>query len=165
MKTLKLPIPLLPAILLAASGASAEERPLVSLERLTMDMAVAVAQGAVDACREKGIQVAATLVDRDGNLQVSLRDTIAAPITVEVSRMKAFTAVNFNAPTSALAGRADSPVGRIDGLVMSPGGVPIQVAGALVAGIGVSGAPAGETDEACARAGIDKVMAELEFGL
>ena len=150
-------------IALTSLPAAAEDNPIISTKRLSMDTAYQVAKGAVDACREKGIQIAATVVDRDGTVQVVLRDTIAAPITVPISRMKAFTAVNFNAATSALGSRADTPIGRIDGLVMSAGGVPIQVAGALVGGVGVSGAPSGETDEECAQAGVDLVAADLEM--
>lgn len=141
----------------------AEDVPIIAVKRLSMDMATQVAQGAVAACRDKGIQIAATVVDREGNVQVTLRDTIAAPITVPISKMKAFTAVNFNAATSAMTERADTPIGRLDGLVMSAGGVPIQVGGALIAGVGVSGAPSGETDEECAQAGIDAVMDDLEM--
>jgi uncharacterized protein GlcG (DUF336 family) len=157
-------LPVMLATILVSGAAAAEDAAIVAVKRLAMDVAVKVAQGAVDACREKGIQVAATVVDREGTVQVTLRDTIAAPITVPISRMKAFTAVNFNAATSALGSRADSPIGRVSGLVMSAGGVPIQVAGALVAGVGVSGAPSGETDEECAQAGVEKVIDDLEMG-
>jgi uncharacterized protein GlcG (DUF336 family) len=146
-----------------AAPAVAEEVPMVSVKRLSMDMAAKVAQGAIAACREKGIQIGVTVVDRDGTVQVTMRDTIAAPITVPISRMKAFTSVNFNAATSALSSRADTPIGRIDGLIMLAGGLPIQAGGALVAGVGVSGAPAGETDEECAQAGVDAVMDDLEM--
>jgi len=152
------------AIALAvAAPASAQE--VVTIKRLSLDMATKAAQGAIAACREKGIQIGVTVVDRDGTVQVTLRDTIAAPITAPISEMKAFTAVNFNAPTSALTARADSPIGRIDGLVMSAGGLPIQAGGALLAGIGVSGAPDGETDEACAQAGVDQIQSDLEMAL
>ena len=74
----------------------------VSVKRMTLETATAIARGAVVACRELGIQIGVTVVDRDGTVQVQLRDTIAAPITVPISKMKAFTAVNFNAATSAL---------------------------------------------------------------
>jgi uncharacterized protein GlcG (DUF336 family) len=148
---------------LSAAPVVAEDVAIVSLKRLSMDMATQVAEGAIEACREKGIQIAATVVDREGTVQVTLRDTIAAPITVPISEMKAFTAVNFNAATSTMSERADTPIGRLDGLVMSAGGVPIQVGGALIAGVGVSGAPSGATDEECAQAGIDKVMEDLEM--
>ena len=107
-----------------------------------------------------------TVVDRDGTVQVTLRDTIAAPITVRVSEQKARTAVNFNAATSAMKESANSPIGRIDGVVMAAGGVPVLVGGsALAAGVGVSGAPAGETDEACALAGIAQVQEDLDLAM
>jgi uncharacterized protein GlcG (DUF336 family) len=138
---------------------------VVSVKRLSTDVAVKVAQAAIEACRKKGIQIAATVVDREGIVQVQLRDTIAAPITVPISKMKAFTAVNFNAATSALGNRADTPIGRVDGLVMSAGGVPIQAGGSLLGAVGVSGAPSGETDEECARAGVDKVSDDLEMAM
>ena len=137
----------------------------VSLKRLSLETATAIAQGAVTACRKEGIQIGVTVVDRDGTVQVALRDTIAAPITLSISRQKAFTAVNFNAATSQLAERADTPIGRLDGLVMSPGGLPIQAGGQLLGGVGVSGAPSGKTDEACAQAGIDQVIDDLEMAM
>ena len=146
--------------------ALAEDPMVVQVKRLSLDTAVKIAQATIEACREKGIQIAATVVDRDGTVQVTLRDTIAAPITVPISEMKAKTAVNFNAATSAMTARADTPIGRIDGLVMSAGGVPVLVGGsALVAGVGVSGAPAGETDEECALAGVAKVQEDLDMAM
>ena len=135
----------------------------VALKRLTLPTALKVAQGAMAECTKKGIQIGVTVVDRDGNVQVSLRDTIAAPITAEISRMKAYTAVNFNAPTSALAERAKTPLGQVDGLLMIPGGVPIEAGGSLIGGVGVSGSPLSETDEACAKAGVDAVLPDLEM--
>ncbi len=158
----------IPAMLIAASlglPAAADEVAMVSVKRLSLDTATKVAQATLNACGEKGIQIGVTVVDRDGTVQVTLRDTIAAPITVPISKMKASTAVNFNAATSALVSRADTPIGRIDGLVMSAGGVPIEVGGALVAGVGVSGAPDGATDEECAQAGVEAVIDDLEMAL
>ena len=149
-----------------AAPALAEDPLVISVKRLSTDTAVKIAQATVAACREKGIQIGVTVVDRDGTVQVTLRDTIAAPITVPISEMKAKTAVNFNAATSALGARADTPIGRIDGLVMSAGGVPVLVGGsALVAGVGVSGAPDGATDEECALAGVAAVQEDLDMAM
>ena len=159
---------LAPAALMAtftATVAHAGEPMVISTKRLSTDVAVKMAQGALDACRKKGIQIAATVVDREGVVQVQIRDTIAAPITVTISRMKAFTAVNFAASTSSLAKRADTPIGRVEGLVMSAGGVPVEIGGSLLGAIGVSGAPAGETDEGCAKAGVAKVSDDLEMAM
>jgi uncharacterized protein GlcG (DUF336 family) len=156
----------LAAMMLTQTAVADEEASLmVSLQRLTLETATKIAQGAVTACRKQGIQIGATVVDRNGIVQVALRDTIAAPITFRISKQKAFTAANFNAATSSLKERANTPIGRVKGLVMSPGGLPIQVGGQLLGGIGVSGAPSGETDEACAQAGLDAVMEDLEMSM
>lgn len=148
-----------------ASPALAEDAMMVEVKRLSLDVATAVAQGAVAACREKGIQIGATVVDRDGTVQVALRDTIAPPITLPISKGKALAAVNFSVDTAELTSRANTPIGRVPGLVMSAGGLPIQVAGSMVGAVGVSGAPSGETDAECAQAGIDTVIDDLEMAM
>lgn len=145
--------------------ASAEDALVVQVKRLTLDTAVRVAQGAIEACREKGIQIGVTVVDRNGIEQVALRDTLAPPITLPISKGKAVAAVNFSVPTSDLVSRADSPIGRVPGLVMSTGGIPIEAAGSMFGAVGVSGAPSGETDAECAQAGIDAVIDDLELGM
>lgn len=137
--------------------------PIVQVKRLGLETSLKIAQGAIDACREKGIQIGVTVTDREGIPQVVLRDTIAAPLTLKISQMKAYTAVNFNSATSAMADRANTPIGRVEGLVMSAGGLPITAGGSLLGGVGVSGAPSGVTDEECAQAGIDKVADDLEM--
>jgi len=145
--------------------AAAEDGMIIQVKRLSMDTALKVAQATVDACREKGIQVGVTVVDRDGVPQAVLRDTIAPTITLPISKGKAYAAVMFGVPTSELADRANTPIGRVPGVVMSAGGVPIQIAGSLLGGVGVSGAPSGDTDQACAQAGVDAVQTDLEMSM
>lgn len=156
---------LLLSVIPLLSLAADEEAMTVSLKRLTLETAMSIAKGAVDACRKEGIQIAVTVVDRDGRVQATLRDTIASAITLTISRQKAYTAANFNAATSAMADRANTPIGRVEGLVMSAGGLPIQAGGTLLGAVGVSGAPSGVTDEACAQAGIDQVLDDLEMSM
>ena len=151
--------------LLCSGVASADEEMMVDTKRMGLSTAVMMAQAAIDACTQKGIQIGVTVVDRDGMVQVTMRDTIAAPLTLTVSRAKAYTAANFNSSTTELADRANGPIGRLPGVVMSAGGLPLQVSGYLLGAIGVSGAPSGETDEQCAQAGIDAVVDELELSL
>lgn len=153
------------AALLSLSVHADEEPMVIDVKRMSLETAQAVAQGAVDACRIKGIQIGVTVVDRDGIPQAVLRDTIAAAITLPISKGKAYTAVMFNAATSELASRAGTPIGRVPGLVMSAGGLPIQVGGSLIGGVGVSGAPSGETDQECAQAGVDGVATDLEMSM
>ena len=151
------------ALTLTMSPAMAEEEMVVNIKRLSMETTQAMAMAAVEACRKEGINVGVTVVDRNGIPQVMLRDTLAAHLTIEISKRKAYTAANFNAATSTLEDRADTAVGRFDDLIMSAGGVPINVGGFIYGGIGVSGAPSGETDEMCAQAGLDAVADDLEM--
>ena len=147
----------------AATPAIAEDSMVIQVKRMSMETAAAVAKAAVEACREKGIQIGVTVVDRDGIAQAVLRDTIAPTITVPISQGKAYAAVMFNVATSELADRANTPIGRVPGVIMSAGGVPIQVGGALLGGVGVSGAPSGDTDQECAQKGVDAVQTDLEM--
>ena len=151
--------------LIFSVSAYAEEDFMVSSRNLTLSTAIKIAQAAIVECTKKGIQIGVTVVDRQGIVQVTLRDTIAAPITLPISKGKAFTAVNFNAPTSALGDRANGPIGRTPGIIMSAGGLPIQAGGSLLGGVGVSGAPSGKTDEQCAQAGMNAVLDDLEMSM
>lgn len=148
-----------------ASSAVAQDLPVVvKIPRLTLEASNQIALGAIDACRKQGIQIGVTVVDRSGDAMAFMRDTLAPKVTIEISRQKAFTAVNFNAPLSHMENRFTKPfsVGKVDGLVFSAGGIPIEAAGNIVGAVGVSGAATGEQDEACAREGIKRIQFELE---
>lgn len=150
---------------MAASGAmAASDQPMtVSVDRLSMEMALKAAQATVEACRDEGIQVGVTVVDRGGNEQVVLRDVLATDLTLSISKMKAYTAMSFNTATSTLEGRGQGALGNVPGLMMGAGGVTIEAGGKTYGAIGVSGAPSGETDEMCARKGAEAVAMDLEF--
>lgn len=153
------------ALVAPATVVKADAPVIVKIPRLTMEAAERLARATVDACRKEGIQVGVTVVDRSGDPMVVLRDTLAPPVTLEVSRQKAYTAVNFNAPLSTLENRFTQPfsVGKVQGLVFSAGGLPIEAVGNIVGAIGVSGAPTGAQDEACARAGMQAIQMDLDM--
>jgi len=150
---------------LSAPGVGAEEKLTIPVKRLTLETSLRIAQAAIDACRKEGVQIAVTVVDRAGHPQVVLRDVLAMDITLPISRQKAHTAMAFNTPLSQLQGRFTQPyqVPKIDGLVLGAGGIPVNVGGSILGGIGVSGAPSGETDEKCATAGLEAVLTDLEM--
>jgi len=155
---------LLSSVILA-SNVSAFESPTVKIKRLSLDTALKIANAAIIQCRREGVQVAVTVVDRGGHVQAMLRDTLAMDITVPISQQKAHTAMAFNTPLSELEGRFKGAyqVPKLDGLLVSAGGTPINIGGAILGGIGVSGAPSGLTDEKCATAGLDAVKTDLEM--
>ena len=123
----------------------------------------AVALAAVLECREQGVQASATVVDKNGIVQAVVRDTLAPPISLTVSRLKAYTAANFSVATSELQRQANSTLANVPGLMMGAGGVLIEAGGTIYGAVGVSGAPSGQTDEACANAGVEAVIDDLEM--
>ena len=167
MKTTRIPLICSLACMLM-SGPALTEEALVDLKVMTPEAALKVAKASMAACREQGFQVAVAVVDRMGVTQVILRDRYAGAHTPETARRKAWTAVSFREDTLALAeltasGSPQSGVRQVTDALMAGGGVPIEAAGSIVGGIGISGAPGGAEDDACARAGIEAVSADLEM--
>ena len=153
--------------LLAAAPAHAQDA-LVTYKSLSLEIALDLARATLAACRERGSQVAVAVVDRFGLTQVVLRDRFAGPHTVPAATGKAWTAVTTRTNTSELVGVSQPGMSQagmraLPGMVILAGGLVIEAGGSLVGGVGVSGAPGGEADEACAKAGIEAVRDRLEF--
>jgi uncharacterized protein GlcG (DUF336 family) len=150
---------------ISTTSFASDDKMTIPVKRLTLEASLRIAQAAIQQCRKEGVQIAVTVVDRSGHAQVVLRDVLAMDITLPISKKKAHTAMAFNTPLSQLQGRFKDPfqVAKIDELIVSAGGIPINVGGSILGGIGVSGAPSGETDEKCAKAGLEAVLADLEM--
>jgi uncharacterized protein GlcG (DUF336 family) len=141
----------------------AEELPKESV--LPLAMASKAAQAAVEACKKDGYRVSASVVDRAGVLRTMGRADGAGSHTVESSRKKAYTAASLRRATTELA----ELIGKVptlqslremnDEILMLGGGLPIEIGGDVVGGIGVGGAPGAHLDDACAQAGLDAVGA------
>lgn len=155
----------IPLSLTIANSAYADDALTVTVKRLKMETALRAAQASIAQCRKEGVQIAVTVVDRSGHSLVVLRDVLAMDITLPISKQKAHTAMAFNSPLSQMESRFTKPfqVAKLDGLIVSAGGIPINVGGAILGGIGVSGAPSGVTDEKCAQAGLDAIKVDLEM--
>lgn len=151
----------------AAMAARADEAMVLPIQRLTMDTALKMAKITIATCRKKGVNVAVTIVDRGGHPQVVLRDTLAMDLTLPISRDKAYSAMSFNTATGNLAGRfkGAGSIAKIDGVLAARGGLPINIGGTIMGGIGVSGAPSGKTDEDCAKTGLDAVITDIEMSM
>ena len=139
-----------------------------TIKLLTPDTALKAAQAALKKCRDSGFQVAVAVVDRMGVPQVLLRDRYAGAHTPRMARAKAYTAVSFRTNTTELAeatqaGRPSSGVRDLPGIVALGGGLTIDAGGSLLGAIGVSGAPGGKEDDACAAAGIAAIREDIEF--
>jgi uncharacterized protein GlcG (DUF336 family) len=112
--------------------------------------------------------VAVAVTDRGGHALVMLRDRHAGPHTPATATGKAWTALTFKLDTLAFAratqsGELASGIRQLPGVVAIGGGRTIESAGSLVGAIGVSGAPGGEADDLCAKAGIAEIADDLEL--
>lgn len=151
----------------AVAGASAQQATYTQ-RLLTPETALKATLAALEDCRKRGFQVAVAVVDRAGVAQTMLRDRFAGPHTVNTAINKGYTAVSFRVDTLELskqtqAGSPSSGVRAIPNVVAIGGGVLIPAGGALLGAIGVSGAPGGEADEACAKAGIAAIRDDIEL--
>lgn len=156
------------AALLTVFAPSAMAQATFSTRSLTLETALKAAQAALEACRKGGYQVGVAVSDRSGVTQVFLRDRFAGAHTVDTASGKAWTAASFRIPTTDLAaetqaGRPSSGIRQIPRVIAVGGGLPIEAAGSTLGAIGVSGAPNGAADDACARAGIEAIRADVEF--
>jgi uncharacterized protein GlcG (DUF336 family) len=90
------------------------------------------------------------------------------PPTPATAAGKAWTAVSFRTNTTDLVAstKADMPqaaMRNLPGAVILGGGLIIEAGGSLVGGVGVSGGPGGDADDACAKMGIEAVREKLDF--
>lgn len=154
--------------LLGMCGAAFAQDAVFETKSLTPETALVAAKAALESCRKQGFQVAVAVVDRAGLTQVLLRDRFAGVHTTEVATNKAWSAASFHTPTSALAKETqpDKPLGGLRNLprmMAVSGGVVIEAGGTFFGGIGVSGAPGGDSDESCAKAGLKAISDSIEF--
>jgi uncharacterized protein GlcG (DUF336 family) len=155
-------------LLLGMIAPAAAEEATFSVRQLTPETALALAQAALASCRKQGFQVAVAVADRSGVVQVLLRDRFAGPHTVDTAISKAWTAVSFRTSTLELMvntapGKPSSGVRNLPRVAAIGGGVLIEAQGSILGAVGVSGAPIGTNDDACARAGIKAIADRLEF--
>ncbi len=168
MRPATLPAAAAALLALGAQAACAAGAATYSVRQLSPETALSAAQAALAHCRQAGHQVTVAVVDRAGLVQVLLRDRFAGAHTLDIAPQKAWTAASFRIPTAALAaetqaGRPMSGIRHAPHLMAIGGGQVIEAGGAVLGAIGVSGAPGGEADDACALAGIQAIIEAIEF--
>jgi uncharacterized protein GlcG (DUF336 family) len=132
---------------------------------LPLSLAGKAIQASLDACKKDGYKVSASVVDRAGVLRAMVRADGAGPHTVDSSRKKAYTAASLRRSTTELAELINKvPTLQAlrdmnDQVLVLGGGLPIEIGGEVVGGIGVGGAPGAHLDDACAQAGLDAIGA------
>ena len=151
-------------ILLSSTAISGSS--VVDARLMTLELASTIARAAVASCADTGYQVSAVVVDRSGAPQVVMRDVYASRFTIEIAERKANAVILAGVSSSEFrVNRAEilAEMNEVDGILVLDGAVPIRAGGALLGAVGVSGAPGGDKDEACAKAGVNRVQEQLDF--
>lgn len=139
---------------------------IVPVKQISLELAQTIAMKSIEACRKDGYNLSAVVLDRSGSLQVALRDTLAAPHTLEIAERKAGMSIMSGIASSEFRkarGDIRPELNHMRGLIVMEGALPIRAAGSLIGAVGVSGAPGGDKDEACALEALKAVEERLEF--
>jgi uncharacterized protein GlcG (DUF336 family) len=153
----------LAAVLSCGTSANAQA---LSHKDISLAMATTMAMTAIETCKGQGYNVSVNVVGREGQVILALRNELAGPATMENSMKKAYTARTLRIPSGKFAenvkGNPTAGALFLTNIVAAQGALPIVVGDDTIGAIGVSGAPGGDKDEVCAKAGIDKVSADLK---
>jgi uncharacterized protein GlcG (DUF336 family) len=165
-------VPLLCSLAIAGSAAPAQAQNVLTTHRLSAALASEAVNAAVASCAKQGYKVTAAIVDADGVEQAVLRGDGATTTGLEAARDKAYTAFMLGAPRNAdSSGAVASRIGanasagglaKLQHILLLQGALVIRADGEAIAAIGVGGAPGGNLDEDCAKAGIDAISDRLK---
>jgi uncharacterized protein GlcG (DUF336 family) len=156
------------AALLAAASPSRGDDAIVTYKSIAPDPAFDLAKTALATCRAHGYQVAVVVLDRFGQTLVLLRDRFAGLPASTTANDKAYTALSFRSNSGDFAksiqsGQLSAGLATMPHIVTLAGGLVIESGGNLLGAVGVAGAPGGDKDEECAKAGLDAIRDKLDF--
>jgi uncharacterized protein GlcG (DUF336 family) len=150
---------------LGALSPSFGATPAVISERtISVDAALRIATAALEKCRADGYIVSITVLNRHARPTVVLADDGINPHTLQNSERKAYTAFTTKMPSVEMGKRTQPGLAGfllLDKVTTIEGGLPIMAGKELIGAIGISGAPGGDKDAACAQYGLDKVAKEF----
>jgi uncharacterized protein GlcG (DUF336 family) len=151
--------------LAGTNPSAAQTLPTETHKLLPVALAIEAAQTAIATCKGQGYNVSVSVAERTGLPQLLIVGDGAGALSREVARRKAYTSVQLRVSTAdfakRVAGGGFNPAVFDTQLVTAIGGLPIKVGEETIAAIGVSGAPGGDKDEACAQAGLVKISDRL----
>jgi uncharacterized protein GlcG (DUF336 family) len=153
------------SVIAGGVGGAANAQLLVHKD-ISLAMATTIARATIEACNAQGYSVSVHVLGREGQVILGVRHEGASIITFENSLKKAYTARTFSRSSGEFGdgvGKNPNVAGALflTNITTSRGALPIKIGNETIGAVGVSGAPGGEKDEACAQVGIDKIAADL----
>ena len=154
------------AVVAACMLPSATRAQVQSQRDITWALGLEIAQGAIAECAKRNVPISVAVVDRAGRLRIFIGSDNPSPHSLELARRKAYTARTFRRSTlewrdNTEPGKEASGQRMLAEVIPLGGGYPINVGNDTIGAVGVSGNnQAG--DEACAKAGVEKVDDQLK---
>jgi len=155
-------------ILIASFGLTTHAADTVTDNSIGMDLARDIANETIMACRKDGYHISAVVVDRHGLIRATLRDDQASRFTMEIAERKAnMTVMAWTNSGQFKKAREDirQELNHIDGVIVMDGAIKIVSGGYNIGAVGVSGAPGGDKDAACAKKALKKLKERIEFAV
>ena len=155
-------------LLAILSSLSAAASDIITDKSIGMELSRDIANETIIACRKDGYHISAVVVDRFGLIRAALRDDRASRFTLEIAERKANMTVMAWTDSGAFKNaRADiqQELNHIQGLIVMEGGIKIISGGYNIGAVGVSGAPGGDKDAACAIKALEKLSGRIEFAI
>lgn len=163
------------ALTVVAGAASTEalSQGLVNRPQLSAALANELVGDTVAICAKQGYKVWAVVVNLDGVRQALLRGDGAPMHSQDNAYYKAYSAASITlgrnegstkevADRMAKAPASTVPFTQLPNVTYGVGGVTIKAGNQAIGAIGVSGAPGGQFDEACAREAIAKIQDRIK---
>ena len=139
---------------------------------LEMALALEAAQAAVNTCLGEGVKGSAAVVDSAGVLRMLVSADGSSKNSAELSPKKAVAAIQMKKPTSEIQEEAEkdpalkAKLEADKSIFPRAGALPIMAGNDVIGAIGFGGANGtqggGVHDEACAKAGLDKIRARVK---
>ncbi len=151
---------------ISVAGTTAQAADVLNVKTIGTELARDIADKTVQACDEKGFSVSAVVVDRSGQMIAALRSQFAAEQTITIAGGKARGAIMAGTSTADLVATRPALAANLNLLSdvkMMEGGLTINAGGVRIGAVGVSGAPGGDIDAACAQEALDKLADRFEF--
>ena len=160
-------------VAMAAGMTDVQAQGLITTQKLSAALAHELVGETVANCAQKGYKVVAIVVDLDGVRQAMLRGDGSPIHSMDNAYYKAYSSVSLTlgrkeGSTKEVAARISKnppssvPFTPLPNVTYGVGGVAITAGGNIIGGIGVSGAPGGQLDEDCARAGLAKIADRMK---
>ncbi len=135
-------------------------------------LALEAAQAAVSTCLSEGVKGSAAVLNSEGVMRVLVSADGSSKNSAELSPKKAVAAIQMKKPTSEIQAEAEKDAAlkaKLEAdksIFPRAGALPIMAGNVLVGAIGFGGANGtqggGTHDEACAKAGLDKIKARVK---